>query len=217
MKPKLQLALDLTDKSRAIELAKLVSDEVDILEIGTVLAIEAGLDSVREIKQILNEDTVLLADIRIIKAGGKLSKMAYEAGADVVTIISDSTEETFHAVVKEKAKAPNREVLIEINDTYTEQDLEFWTTLGLSHLIFHRGSEITDENEKWSETILEEIKELSEKGFKVYVTGGIESADIKVFEGTPVYGFIIGRSIAGAEDPLQATRDYQDEIAKYFD
>ncbi len=204
MKPKLQLALDLTDKSRAIELAQLVSDEVDILEVGTVLAIEAGLESVREIKQILNEDTVL-------------SKMAYEAGADVVTIISDSTEETFHAVVKEKSKAPNREVLIEINDTYSEQDLEFWTSLGLSHLIFHRGSEITDKNEKWSETILEEIKELSEKGFKVYVTGGIESADIKVFEGTPVYGFIIGRSIAGAEDPLQATRDYQDEIAKYFD
>lgn len=215
MKPKLQLALDLTDLDKALAIAENVNDNVDILEVGTILAIESGLDSIREIRKLL-PNVKILGDIRIIKAGGKLASMVYDAGADIVTIISDSTDETFEAVVKEKDKVEGREVLIEINDGYTEEQLAKWKKYGLTHLIFHRGSEITATNENWNEKDFAEIRDLHDKGFKVYVTGGIGIEEIAHFEGVPVECFIIGRTISQAENPLEAAQSFQQEITKYF-
>lgn len=215
MKPKLQLALDIEDLNKAIKIAKQTEEHVDIIEIGTVLAIEAGLSSVREIREELPNST-LLADIRIIKAGGKLAEMAYNAGADIVTIISDSTSETFEAVTKAKENGEGRQVLIEINDKYNDEDLKKWKRYNLTHLIYHRGSEITATNEEWTENDLNEIKRLSDLGFKVYVTGGIGVKEISLFEGIPVECFIIGRTIAASSDPKQAAMEFQAEINKYF-
>ena len=215
MMPILQLALDLTDLDKALEIAKKAQDNVDIIEIGTVLAIEAGLKSVRYIKTAVS-NVQILADIRIIKAGGKLANMAYEAGADIVTIISDATHETFEAVVAEKSKADNRDVMIEINTSYTNEQLDYWKSLGLQHIIFHRGSEIVASHDSWKQEHFDEISRLSERGFKVYATGGIGLKEISDFSGVPVYGFIIGRTIANAEDPGQEAQRYQNEIAKWF-
>lgn len=215
MLPKLQLALDLTNLDEAIEIANKAHSEVDIIEVGTVLAIESGLDSVRQMRKAL-PDSKILADIRIIKAGGKLAAMAYEAGADIVTIISDSTKETFEAVVEQKKKASHREVLIEINDNYTDDMLNLWKEYDLMHLIYHRGSEITSTHETWSEVDFNEIKRLNDLGFKVYVTGGIGIDEIALFENVPVECFIIGRTIANADDPKVAAKDFNDAIAKHF-
>lgn len=216
MLPKLQLALDLTDLDEALTIAKTVKDDADIIEVGTVLAIESGLDSVRLMRQAL-PNAKILADIRIIKAGGKLAGMAFDAGADIVTIISDATKETFEAVLAEKQKAENREVLIEINDNYTDQKLQEWKDFGLTHLIYHRGSEITTTNDSWSDVDFDEIKRLGELGFKVYVTGGIGIEEVSLFEGVPVECFIIGRTIAKAENPSEAAKEFKEAIAKHFE
>lgn len=215
MIPKLQLALDLTDLDKALSIAKKAGNEVDIIEVGTVLAIESGLVSVRETRKTLPQSKIL-ADIRIIKAGGKLAKMAYDAGADIVTIMSDATKETFQAVLEQKMMDTNREVLIEINDNYTDDMLEQWQEYGLTHLIYHRGSEITTSNDSWSKIDFDEINRLSDLGFKVYVTGGIGLEEIALFEGVPVECFIIGRTIANAEDPAVAAKEFKNKITQYF-
>lgn len=212
MKPKIQLALDLTDLDEAIRIAQEASSEVDIIEVGTVLAIESGLESVRKIREKL-PNAKILADIRIIKAGGKLSKMAFEAGADIVTIISDATEETFEAVINEKNKFTDKDVLIEINDTYTDEMLNYWKKSGLTHIIYHRGSEITATNDEWNEKDFNEIKRLYEEGFKVYVTGGIGLEEIKLFKRTPVECFIIGRTIAKSENVKEKAKEFKDVIS----
>lgn len=53
MIPKLQLALDMTDLDQSLDIANLCSDNIDIIEVGTILAIESGLNSVRKIKEKL--------------------------------------------------------------------------------------------------------------------------------------------------------------------
>lgn len=215
MKPKLQLALDMDNLEKALEVVDKCSQYVDIIEIGTVLVIEAGLSSVRKIRD-KKPNSLLLADIRIIKAGGKLAKMTYESGANIITIMSDATEETFEAVIKEKKEKISREVLIEINDTYTEQDLKKWKRYDLTHLIFHRGSEIKDTNEEWNQEDFQEIIRLNEMGFKVYVTGGIGIQEISLFKNIPVECFIVGRTIANAERPEEIAIAFHDEIRKNF-
>ena len=64
--PKLQAAFDLVDLDQALAIATTIVDAVDIIEAGTVLVIENGLDSVRKLRAMLPE-AIILADIRIIK------------------------------------------------------------------------------------------------------------------------------------------------------
>ena len=51
-------------------------------------------------------------------------------------------------------------------------------------------------------------------GFKVTVTGGVKVKDIPLFAGVPIYIFIAGRAIRGADDPLAAAAQFQQAISK---
>lgn len=142
--------------------------------------------------------------------------MAYKSGADIVTLISDATDETFEAVVNMKQQYQNRDVLIEINDSYTDEDLKRWKRYNLMNLIFHRGSEITASHSEWDKSHFKEIKRLNKMGFRIYVTGGIGIEEISLFKDTPVECFIIGRTITNSSDPKKTSKEFKNEIRKCF-
>lgn len=215
MRPKLQLALDLKNIEHALSIVEETKSHIDIIEVGTILAIEEGMRSVRLIRAIAQDHT-LLADIRIIKAGGKLAEQAFNAGANSVSLMSDASEETFENVMKQKNIANNRNVIVEINQTYTDEQLAYWRKLGITQIIYHRSSEVNDSEEEWNALDFEKIKKWHELGFEVFVTGGIEIDDIKLFAGVPVYCFIVGRSITASDNPSETSKLYQEEIGKYF-
>ena len=50
--PKLQIALDQTGLTSALEVAKNVSGFVDIIEVGTILAFGAGIESVKNLRKL---------------------------------------------------------------------------------------------------------------------------------------------------------------------
>lgn len=216
MIPVLQVALDITDVQEAEAVTQRIYHEADIVEAGTILVLEEGLDSVRALARIIEKQAKLLADVRIVKAGGKIASMVYEAGADIVTIISDATKETFESVVKAKESYTDKEIMIEINDTYTDEALAYWKSLNISYLIFHRGSELTSAALPWQKEEIEEINRLAQLGFKVFVTGGLTLDELATFKGSQVYGFIIGRSITKASDPAEAVKQYKETIHSLF-
>ena len=53
-------------------------------------------------------------------------------------------------------------------------------------------------------------------GFKVTVTGGVKPKDIPLFSGVPVFIFIAGRAIRGADDPATAALQFQTMITETF-
>jgi len=53
-------------------------------------------------------------------------------------------------------------------------------------------------------------------GFKVSVTGGLNTDTLKLFEGVDVFTFIAGRGITEAADPAAAARAFKAEIDKYW-
>lgn len=213
--PKLQVALDIPDLQKTISVTQKIAGIVDVLEVGTILAVQEGMNAVRTLRS-LYPDQVILADIRIIKAGGKLSKLAFDAGANWVTVISDASNETTEAVVSETKAAHDSDVQIEINDSYSDNQLEYWKNLGISQIIFHRSNEVIEEEEKWSEKTLDEVRRLCSMGFKVSITGGLSLDEIKVFKGIPVYCFIVGRKITNADDPNLVAAQYKQEIQNIF-
>ncbi len=85
----LQLALDTVGLKDAKHLLHEVRDVVDIVEIGTPLIIKEGVGAVRKIKNIF-PFLKILADLKIADGGYYESQLAFEAGADIVTVLGNS-------------------------------------------------------------------------------------------------------------------------------
>ncbi len=214
-KVKLQLALDVLSLHEVIEICEKVKKYVDIFEAGTLLCLSEGIKSIEKLKMKFPGHKIL-ANIRIIKAGKVLSDLVYSHGADIVTLMSDSDEETIKAVC-EKALYYDREIQIEINNNFSEEQLKIWKKYNINKVIMHRHSELKDIDSKFNfKNFISLIEELGKNGFETGITGGIKAQNIKLFKGLKISSFIIGREIIKAENPEKTAEYFKKEIEKYW-
>jgi 3-hexulose-6-phosphate synthase len=89
----LQLALDLTSLDRAADLVAKLSPALSRIEVGTPLALAAGLAAIGRIRPLSRPGAVIVADVKICDAGEKIARSAYAAGADVVTVVAAAIDE----------------------------------------------------------------------------------------------------------------------------
>src|SRR6476620_1106282 len=106
---KLQLALDLVNIPEGISVVREVEAYVDVVEIGTPVVINEGLRAVKEMKEAFPKLTVL-ADLKIMDAGGYEVMKASEAGACIVTVLGATDDSTIKGAVEE-AKKHGSEIL----------------------------------------------------------------------------------------------------------
>ena len=219
MRPKLQLALDMLDLQTALDVLEKVHAHIDVIEVGTILCLSEGMPAVRKIRELYPKHTIL-ADVRIVKAGAVIAKMAFDAGADWTSVVAEASSETVEAAVKEARGHTSdlaRDVQIELADSWTDEQLALWRELDIEQVIYHPASEVSDLNQdKWHQGNLATVQRLHDLGFKVTVTGGMTSGDIAKFKNIPVYTFISGRAIAKADDPASAAKAFQDAISDSF-
>ncbi|MGG5252724.1 3-hexulose-6-phosphate synthase [Neobacillus sp. SM06] len=116
---KLQLALDRLEVAEAIQLTKKVEDFIDWVEVGTSLIKEFGMRSVKEIKQAF-PNKVIVADMKTIDNARYEFEMAFQAGADVVTVMGVSPIVTINACM-EVAERSNKLVMLDLLNTSKEQ------------------------------------------------------------------------------------------------
>jgi 3-dehydro-L-gulonate-6-phosphate decarboxylase len=210
-KPLLQIALDTHDLPSALGPLQKAHPHIDVIEVGTILCLSEGMHAVRAIRSLFPEK-IILADVRIAEAGGIISKMAFDAGADWVSVVSGAAPDTAEVVLKE-ARARDKDVQIELSDGWTWDMAEKWAGLGIQQVITHRSRDAEAKgNLSWSQEDFDIVARLHDMGFKVTVTGGIKPADIARFAGVPVYIFIAGRAIVKAEDPATAALEFQTAI-----
>ncbi len=213
--PKLQIALDTYDLPSALSPLQKAAAHIDVIECGTILCLAEGMHAVRVIRSLF-PDKLILADVRIAEAGSLISKMAFDAGADWVSVVSGATLNTVEAVIKEAAKH-HGDVQIELIDGWTWEQAQQWRTLGIQQVITHRSRDGEAKGElTWSQRDFDEIRRLADLGFKVTVTGGVKPADVPLFAGVPVYVFIAGRGIYAAADPAAAAQQFKTAIQTTF-
>ena len=208
---KVQVALDLRDLPAALAALRQVSDHVDVIEVGTVLCLAAGMGSV-EVIRAAYPDHVILADIRIAEAGSLLSALAYDAGADWVTVVSGAAPEAFPAVV-EIAGQRGLDVQVELSDGWTWDTVKRCRDLGIRHFVFHRSRDAEARgNLAWSPQDLESIARVHELGGRVSVTGGLGADEVRRFEQIPAEIFIAGRALYTAADPPSSARSFRSAV-----
>ena len=210
--PLLQLALDAPDIDAALEAARCARGSVDVIEAGTLLCLSAGMAAVRALRDAFPDRTVV-GDVRIVRAGGAIADMAFDAGAHWVTVVGEAPPETVEAAVR-SAEAHGGEIQIELHDGWTPEQARQWRDLGIGQVILHSTAEVGAIGAGWSEAGFDTVRRLADAGFRVTATGGITADAIPRFAGVPVSVFVAGRAIAGAPDPAAAAARFRNAIAK---
>jgi len=198
--PLLQIAMDYTSLPKALAMATLVASEVDIIEIGTPLCKAAGLDAIRSMREIC-PDKLILADFKTPDVGGLEATMAFDAGADMLTVIGGAALPT----VKEAlavARKRGKDMLMELTGV---RDIlaraTEWRRIGVDRIVYHREWDAQSAGREWTEEDKDIIRKLIDMGYKVTITGGMTIDLLPFFADLPVSVLICGRHIREAADP----------------
>lgn len=213
--PLLQIALDYISLPPALVMAHTVAPEVDIIEIGTPLCKAAGLDAIRSIREIC-PDKLILADFKTPDVGGLEATMAFDAGADMFTVIGGAALATVEQAY-EVACRRGKQMLMELTGV---RDIlaraAEWRKIGVDRIVYHREWDAQSAGRQWSQPDKATIRELIDMGYKVTVTGGLTLELLPFFADLPVYALICGRAIREDADPRAAARTMRLAMAEIW-
>ncbi|OKY78557.1 MAG: 3-hexulose-6-phosphate synthase [Candidatus Methanohalarchaeum thermophilum] len=205
---KLQIALDLLNFDRAVEICEeAVEGGVDWIEIGTPLIKSEGRKSIKEINSRF--DKTIVADMKTMDTGSLEVEIATKSGADVVAILGAASDST----IKEAVRSGNEfnckimADLIGVRD-YLERAREL-EDLGVDFILVHTG---IDEQMAGSDP-LDKLKEVeSSVDLPIAVAGGIDkSKSIKaVKSGAEI--IVVGGSITRSKDVMDSTKKIKKAI-----
>ncbi|ACX66116.1 3-hexulose-6-phosphate synthase [Paenibacillus lautus] len=206
----LQLALDLVNIPEAKEVVAEVAEFIDIVEIGTPVVINEGLHAVKAIKEAFPHLRVL-ADLKIMDAGGYEVMKASEAGADIITVLGVSDDSTIKGAVAEALKQGKQVMVDMINVKDIEGRAREIDAFGVDYICVHSGYDHQAEGKNSFEE-LAAIKRVVKQA-KTAVAGGIKMETLpEVIQANPDL-VIVGGGITSQTDK-KATAAQMNELVK---
>ncbi|MDB4905101.1 MAG: 3-hexulose-6-phosphate synthase [Mucilaginibacter sp.] len=205
---KLQVAIDLLTTKDALELAAKVAPYVDIIELGTPLIKNMGSAVITAMKNA-HPDKLVFADLKTADAGELEADIAFDAGADLVTVMGAAGNATIKGAVK-SAKAHNKGVVVEtIGYPDRVKRAREVTDLGVEFVELHAGLD-----EQWTEgySIQKLIDEASRAGVPVSIAGGVNINNVAAVIKAGAQVAVAGAAIYGAADPAAAAKALREAI-----
>jgi 3-hexulose-6-phosphate synthase len=207
---KLQAALDTLTLEECIALLEETEGSVDIAEVGTPFIIEAGMVPVQTLKEKFPKVEVL-ADAKIMDAGEFEADKCFEAGADIVTVLGVSHDETIEGVVR-SAKKHGGKVMV---DMIAVPDLAKRTAeidnMGVDYICVHTAFDV----QASGQDPLEELKVVNGviRHAKSAVAGGVKlnTMDPIVAEGAEI--IVAGGAICNAQDRAAMAKAMKEKMA----
>ncbi|RLG71233.1 MAG: bifunctional hexulose-6-phosphate synthase/ribonuclease regulator [Methanobacteriota archaeon] len=199
----LQVALDLVQLDRAIQIAKeAVEGGVDWLEAGTPLIKSEGMRSVRELRKNF-PDYEIVADMKTMDVGAAEVEMAAKAGATVVIVMGTSDDETIKDAIRAGRKYGARIMvdLLGVEDKVGRaEEVE---ALGVDYICHHVGVD----QQMLAVTGVEDLRSICKAvGIPVAAAGGLNSETVAEVLDAGAEIIIVGGAITKAAKVTEATR-----------
>ncbi|WP_407283354.1 3-hexulose-6-phosphate synthase [Methanolobus sp. WCC1] len=172
-KPIIQVALDLLETDRAIQIAKeSLEGGADWLEAGTPLIKSEGMDVIRKLREAFPDKTII-ADMKITDTGAMEVEMGAKAGADIIVVLASADDSTILESVRAARKYGVKIMadLISANEpVFRSMEVE---KLGVDYINVHAGIDQQMEGHD-SLSIMKEV--VRKVNIPVAIAGGLDAA-----------------------------------------
>lgn len=200
---KLQLALDDMNLEDGINLVGQVKEYIGVVEIGTPMIIRYGMQAVREMRKSF-PDILITADAKIMDAGEYEAAICFEAGANIVSVMGYTHDETIEGAVK-AAEEYNGYILADMMcvPNIPERALEL-AALGVDFICVHTAVDV-----QHCDNPYESLVHLSDAlpHEKCCIAGGINKGTIKNITSIKPGIIVVGGAITSAENPPEYAKE----------
>ncbi|MCM3706228.1 MULTISPECIES: 3-hexulose-6-phosphate synthase [Cytobacillus] len=194
----LQLALDRLTREECIKVLKETESFVDWIEIGTGVIKEYGMAIVREIREAYPGKTIV-ADMKTCDAGKHEAIQAFEAGADITTVMAFSANKTIEDTLK-VARQHNKRIMVDLLGVFEHSKVIELYDLGVDLASLHFGKDMQAEGEICTDifSLTEDLPKL-----ETAVAGGINLNTLPEIVEKKPNTVIVGSAITKAQKPFE--------------
>jgi len=211
MEPILQVALDLLNAHRALNIAKdAIEGGADWLEAGTPLIKSEGMEIIRKLKHTFPEK-ILVADMKTIDTGAIETEMAAKAGADVVCILGASDDSTIIDALK-SARSYGSKIMVDLigikDKIKRAKEME---NLGIDYLCMHVGIDEQMIGKKPIDILSTLAKNTN---IPIAVAGGLNSETVAAIVKAGASIIIVGGAITKSKNVTEGTKKIKKAISE---
>jgi len=206
---KLQVAFDILDIDKALNIASKIEKYVDIFEVGSLLIYKYGISSIEKFKENFPQKTIL-ADTKITDHAKDCVVLFSQNGADWITVLSGAGKNTIQTACT-IAHEFNKKIMLDLKDASSPGQYALEAkSLGVDALLMHKTS--NDDNndlffEKW-----EMVK--GNTNLPIFISTFENKDNITESISLGAYAIVISRIITQAENPEQEVKYIYDLISK---
>lgn len=210
----LQVALDVLELDRAIEIAKeSIEGGADWLEVGTPLIKSEGMNAVRALKEAFPSHKIV-ADMKTMDTGAMEVEMAAKSGANVIAVLGVSDNSTIMDAIRGAHKY-GVEIMVDIinheNPVRRAKEVE---EMGVDYICVHVG---IDQQMVGIDTLdlLEEVSAVVSA--PIAVGGGLDAENASIASRLGADIFVVGGNIIRSSNVRESTRKIKESIeSKYI-
>lgn len=215
MAGKLQIALDLLELTKAVEIAARVVSSVRCdniwIEVGTPLLKSWGKIAVKALKNIT--DCFLVADTKIMDVPEIEGAAVFAAGADAYTILAVADDEVIKDGVKYAHEKEKTVIVDLINHPNPLNRAVKLAEYGADVLLYHVGISVQKARGISAKDLKNEIIELRKLvPAKIAVAGGLKPGDVRELVDIGVDVVVVGGAITKNPEPESVVKQLLNEM-----
>ncbi|UCZ55227.1 3-hexulose-6-phosphate synthase [Bacillus shivajii] len=205
---KLQLALDRLTKSECFQILKSTEDYIDWIEVGTGVIKEYGVSIIKEIKEKYPKHTIV-ADMKTCDAGKHEAEQAFNAGADITTVMAFAADGTIKDML-EVADRYNKRVMVDLLGIESEERVKEIEDLGADLVSLHIGKDMQKDGQKVTTQQFDLVA--TSPNLEIAVAGGINEDSISSYISYHPNVIIVGSAITQASNKEEAAKSLKGVI-----
>jgi 3-hexulose-6-phosphate synthase len=200
---KLQIAFDITDLDKALSIAHKVHEYADIIEVGSLLIYNHGMQAVEAFRKEFPEKTISV-DSKIADRSKDIVTLISQAEPDWMTVLAGTSQSVIHNACL-VAHEHGKKIMLDLIDTksFGQAALEA-KSLGVDALLFHRP--LDEDNSSHIAENWDMVR--GNTTLPVFISTRITRENIASVAAYNPDGIVIGTSIVQADNP--------EEEAQYF-
>lgn len=205
-----QIALDVLSTKSAMDILSEVSDYIDIIELGTPLMIAEGSYIIETVKKKY-PNKIVLADIKVMDGGNIIPRIAFEKGADIVSVLAASNDQTIISTI-ECAKEFGKSILVDMcaikNMSERGKQIE---KMKPEYICVHVGYDV----QASGANPVEELEKLNEVNLKKAIAGGIKLSNFEEAVKSEANVIIVGGGVYNQSSMKDVAKQMYEIIKKY--